>query len=84
MGAGVHNAVVELRATGVKHPAHGKPAATRFSLPWSNNCAEAAPFTAWAEALIEKPIFNSKEEAEQYGFELCKHWIKSGLNPFND
>ena len=24
---------------------------------------------------IEGPIFNSKEEAEQHGFELCKCWI---------
>ena len=24
---------------------------------------------------IEGPIFNSKEEAEQHGVELCKDWI---------
>jgi hypothetical protein len=30
---------------------------------------------------IEGPIFNSKEEAEQHGLQLCKDWIDKRLDP---
>jgi hypothetical protein len=29
---------------------------------------------------IERPIFNSKEAAEQHGLKLCKDWIHNGLD----
>jgi hypothetical protein len=30
---------------------------------------------------IQGPIFNSKEEAEQHGLQLCKDWIDKRLDP---
>jgi hypothetical protein len=30
---------------------------------------------------FQGPVFNSKEEAEQHGLQLCKDWIDKRLDP---